>query len=241
MPTPLLNYTCSGPNTVVGRGKPIVTFSPHSIALFREVDSSEAFFVRANCRIRHVRLVYRTNDLIDPPQVFEEYHWRWKTRTKEKIQCLLTAGVYELPGEPAVVINGVPDVSLSGDGDNAIQTRAETPRNEAFGEWLEGREVRKDFGGKCFSGTVTDYDSESGWFHVVYEDGDSEDLEWQELEEVLQPMDITVPLRTLALKLIRKGQKLGHGYGKKARRPGDPADESRRGRRRSRTESEAAL
>ena len=48
----------------------------------------------------------------------------------------------------------------------------------------------------------------------VYEDGDFEDLDWHELEEVPLPLEITVPLRSLALKTIRKNKKLLHKSGK---------------------------
>ncbi|KAF3971162.1 hypothetical protein CMV_005212 [Castanea mollissima] len=87
-------------------------------------------------------------------------------------------------------------------------------RNTAFGDWLEGRVVQKLFGNRYFSGVVTEFDKEAGWYRVVYEDGDFEDLDWHELEEVLQPLDITVPLRSLALKTNKKIQKLLHKSGK---------------------------
>ena len=35
-----------------------------------------------------------------------------------------------------------------------------------------------------------------GWYRWVYEDVDFEDLEWNELEEVLRPLDIIVPLQS---------------------------------------------
>lgn len=151
----------------------------------------------------------------------------------EKDDCeSLPTGVFELPGEPAVVINGVPDIpasdgnvvsnlsSLDGNSRSGklsyTMTDTEKPRNTGFGEWLEGREVQKLFGERYYSGTVTEYDQETGWYRVVYEDGDFEDLEWHELQEVLQPLDITLPLKSLALKMIRKNQKTDHGSGRKA-------------------------
>ncbi|KAJ8533962.1 hypothetical protein K7X08_007286 [Anisodus acutangulus] len=42
---------------------------------------------------------------------------------------------------------------------------------------------------------------------VKYEDGDVEDLEWHELEQVLRPLDITIPLKTLATKIIKRKQR----------------------------------
>lgn len=122
-----------------------------------------------------------------------------------------SARVSEIPGEPAIIINGVPDVCPSNDTSspcNAI-TLAESDGEKGFGEWLEGREVQKLFGGQYYSGHVTQYDKEAGWYRVVYEDGDSEDLDWHELEEVLLPLDIMVPLKTLALKTIRRTKRSG--------------------------------
>ncbi|KAK2971596.1 hypothetical protein RJ640_024232 [Escallonia rubra] len=128
---------------------------------------------------------------------------------KEKNPESALTGVFELPGEPAVVINGVPPLSPS---DEAIVDRetfkdSESRSTTGFGEWLIGREVRKLFGGQFYNGSVTEFDKETGWYRVVYEDGDFEDLEWHELENVLLPLDITVPLKTLASKVIKKRQK----------------------------------
>ncbi|KAJ8766386.1 hypothetical protein K2173_022445 [Erythroxylum novogranatense] len=87
--------------------------------------------------------------------------------------------------------------------------RNATPSPELFGiagygEWFEGRRVRKLFGFENYLGNVTQFDKESGWFRVVYEDGDFEDLDWRELQEVFLPLDITVPLKSLAQKIIKK-------------------------------------
>ncbi|CAN1775604.1 Dirigent protein 17 [Linum perenne] len=131
------------------------------------------------------------------------------------------ASVFKLPGEPAVVINGVPpSIALKTEGSAhlIVVERAESQGDdrtcrsdflgsEGFGEWLEGREVKKMFEDKYFSGTVTQYDKETKWYRVVYEDGDFEDLYWEELEPDLLPLEITVPLKTLALKVVRKSQK----------------------------------
>ncbi|XP_021727893.1 dirigent protein 17-like [Chenopodium quinoa] len=135
----------------------------------------------------------------------------------------LSAGIYELPGEPAVVINGVPDLSVEDGNINQGTDPAEgtprtvkldksasgvsKPRYTGFGEWLEGRKVQKLFDQKYYLGKVTEFDKETGWYRVVYEDGDFEDLEWHELQEVLQPLDITMPLKSLALKIIHKNRK----------------------------------
>uniref|UniRef100_A0A803NCV9 Uncharacterized protein n=1 Tax=Chenopodium quinoa TaxID=63459 RepID=A0A803NCV9_CHEQI len=100
----------------------------------------------------------------------------------------LSAGIYELPGEPAVVINGVPN--LTAEDGNINQGILTTVRLN-----------------KSASDVMTEFDKETGWYRVVYEDGDFEDLEWHELQEVLQPLDITMPLKSLALKIIHKNQK----------------------------------
>ncbi|POO02461.1 hypothetical protein TorRG33x02_014450 [Trema orientale] len=133
---------------------------------------------------------------------------------KQEIDSFST-GVFEIPGEPAIIINGVPDVCAANDNfapSNTIGV-AESDGNKGFGEWLEGREVQKLFGEHYYSGVVTEYDKEEGWYRVVYEDGDSEDLDWNELEEVLLPLDIMVPLKTLALKTIRRSTKPVHKTG----------------------------
>lgn len=120
-----------------------------------------------------------------------------------------SASVFELPREPAIVINGVPNVAPSETALLQFNTssNAESNRDTGFGEWLEGREVRKMFGEQFYNGTVTMFDRETGWYKVVYEDGDSEDLEWHELEEIILPLDITVSLKTLVLKIIKKREK----------------------------------
>ncbi|KAD5961788.1 hypothetical protein R6Q59_014670 [Mikania micrantha] len=121
-----------------------------------------------------------------------------------------TSGIFAIPGEPALVINGVPPVCASGH-DNLIlgevESNVDSKINESFGVWFEGREVQKLFGGRLFNGKVTEFDKETGWYRVVYEDGDFEDLEWHELQEVLMPLDVTIPLKTLASKVIKKRQK----------------------------------
>ncbi|KAL0409852.1 UNVERIFIED_CONTAM: Dirigent protein 17 [Sesamum latifolium] len=119
-----------------------------------------------------------------------------------------SAEVFEIPGEPAIVINGLPPL-LSRDTDTlpCAVTDSQPQRLAGFGEWLEGREVRKLFGDRLFSGEVTQFDKEMGWYRVVYEDGDFEDLEWHELMEVLVPLDVNIPLKTLAIKIIKKRQK----------------------------------
>ncbi|KAG8362796.1 hypothetical protein BUALT_Bualt09G0068300 [Buddleja alternifolia] len=118
---------------------------------------------------------------------------------------LSPTGVYEIPGEPAIVINGLPPLSVT---DENVMPRAvsdaQSQKLADFGEWLVGREVQKLFGEQVFNGKVIQYDKEMGWYRVVYEDGDFEDLEWHELAEVLVPLDINIPLKTLAMKIIKR-------------------------------------
>ncbi|XP_061366667.1 dirigent protein 17-like [Gastrolobium bilobum] len=133
------------------------------------------------------------------------------------------AGVYELHGEPAIVINGVPDIIPSNStipfrNDSTVKTHFPSD----LGEWLEGREVRKWFEGSYYSGAVTEFDNENGWFRVHYEDGDSEDLDWHELEEVLLPMDVTIPLKSLAQRVVRKDKKSVQKSGKNVARSQNP-------------------
>lgn len=50
---------------------------------------------------------------------------------------------------------------------------------------IKGKKVMKKFGKKNFMGDVVDYDPESKWFKIVYEDGDEEDLEVGEVKPLL--------------------------------------------------------
>ncbi|XP_020212664.1 dirigent protein 17 [Cajanus cajan] len=119
------------------------------------------------------------------------------------------AGIHELPGEPAIVINGVPDIIPSDCtvAPHNASCKVETHVPSGLGEWFEGREVRKWFMGRYYSGIVTEFDKDSGWYRVHYEDGDSEDLDWHELEEVLLPLDVTISLKALTQKIVRNGKK----------------------------------
>lgn len=132
-------------------------------------------------------------------------------RSLQKSNSSATA-VFELPGEPAIVINGVPDVVPSDSVTTLCKASStvETSWYSGFGEWLEGREVLKLFMGRYYTGTVLEFDKKTGWFRVLYEDGDSEDLDWHELEEILLPLDVTVPLKSLAQRIVRKNKKPVH-------------------------------
>ncbi|CAH9078296.1 unnamed protein product [Cuscuta epithymum] len=116
--------------------------------------------------------------------------------------------VFELPGEPAIVVNGLPP--LPPDCVNLVPCSAITDTVElhryegCFSQWLEGREVQKLFGDQLYIGKVAKYDEDTHWYKVVYEDGDSEDLEWNELKDILLPLDINIPLKTLTMSIMKK-------------------------------------
>lgn len=112
-----------------------------------------------------------------------------------------TTFIIKVHREPAIIINGIPDLpSDSTAGSQALVKIDTKPQVDPhFGEWLEGRKVQKLFGDTHYVGKVAKYDSESNWYNIIYDDGDQEDLEWCELEEILMPLDITVPLKTLVM------------------------------------------
>lgn len=137
---------------------------------------------------------------------------------KEEILESSSIGVYKLPGEPAVLINGLPpmplaDSSLIGSAVND----AKPAKFTGFGEWLVGRQVRKLFGKQYFTGEVTQYDEEMGWYKVAYEDGDTEDLEWHELEKVLIPLDINIPIKSMMTKIAKKQKSVQQSAKRKVR------------------------
>ncbi|MCO5609055.1 hypothetical protein L7F22_063276 [Adiantum nelumboides] len=103
---------------------------------------------------------------------------------------------------PAEVDNGLPDVLTSDgvevkvpDATNAAEIIDTAQKSELGGGGLEvtdeeisaikGQKVVKKFGRKNFEGEVVDFDPETKWFKVVYEDGDDEDLELLEVKEIL--------------------------------------------------------
>ncbi|GFP83724.1 dirigent protein 17 [Phtheirospermum japonicum] len=119
-----------------------------------------------------------------------------------------SAEIFKIPNEPAIVINELPPLSSPEPNLVPCAISDVLPQEFAgFGEWLEGREVRKLFEDQYFNGKVTQFDEDMGWYRVVYEDGDFEDLEWHELMDVLVPLDVNIPLKTLATKIIKKRQK----------------------------------
>ncbi|KAL3642531.1 hypothetical protein CASFOL_013346 [Castilleja foliolosa] len=144
---------------------------------------------------------------------------------------LSSSGIFKIPNEPAIVLNELPPLSSPDPNLVPSATSDVLPKKFAgFGEWLEGREVRKLFEDQYFNGKVTQFDEDMCWYRVVYEDGDFEDLEWHELMDVLVPLDVNIPLKTLAANIVKKRQesdqktenvkarakKYGKGKGKKS-------------------------
>ncbi|KAK6778095.1 hypothetical protein RDI58_024813 [Solanum bulbocastanum] len=122
----------------------------------------------------------------------------------------LVPGVFEILGEPAIVINGLPPVSSSVDTFSPLPTvtdAAEESLNIVIGPWFEGREVHKLFGNKYYYGEITKFNGEVGRFKVKYENGDVEELEWNELDQVLQPLNLNIPLATISTESIRRKQR----------------------------------
>ncbi|KAK7245194.1 hypothetical protein RIF29_40029 [Crotalaria pallida] len=117
--------------------------------------------------------------------------------------------------------NGVPDIIpsngtiSSGDASRA----AEMYEPSGLGEWLVGRKVRKWFMGRYYEGKVKMFDKERGWYRILYEDKDCEDLDWQELEEVLVPSDGKVQLKAMAKKIAKKDMRSALKSGKKVACP----------------------
>ncbi|OIW11216.1 hypothetical protein TanjilG_28307 [Lupinus angustifolius] len=115
--------------------------------------------------------------------------------------------------ESAIVINEVADIIPSnktlpcGDASSA----AETHGPSGLGKWLVGRKVRKWFEGRYYAGEVTKFEK---WYRVLYEDGESEDLDWVELEELLVPSDGKVPLKKLAKRVLKENKKSAGNAGK---------------------------
>jgi hypothetical protein len=53
-------------------------------------------------------------------------------------------------------------------------------------EWFLGREIQiRLCMGNILSARVIDYANDVGWFIVQYEDGDTEELYWKELLEII--------------------------------------------------------
>lgn len=158
--------------------------------------------------------------------------------TSSSMQHLVPA-VTKITGEPAILVIGVPISSYSGndvdqiskenlklrpklesasESESESESASEPEFDPCFGEWLMGRKVRKLFGDAYYSGKVVRYDAEANWYRVEYEDGDMEDLYWHELEKVLVPLDISIPLKDLALQHLYWGKPISRP-GRKRGRP----------------------
>ncbi|XP_024533525.1 uncharacterized protein LOC9637453 isoform X1 [Selaginella moellendorffii] len=67
--------------------------------------------------------------------------------------------------------------------------RSKSSSGNENGFSLIGRETRKVFKGRNYIGKVIEFDPEAKFYKVVYEDGDSEELEWKELKATLVSND----------------------------------------------------
>ncbi|CAN8267969.1 unnamed protein product [Cochlearia groenlandica] len=118
--------------------------------------------------------------------------------------------IFEIHGEPAIIINGVPNEPQTDFTITKVEsssTSSGTGNTVGCGVWFEGRQVQKFFSGKYYSGVVKKFDKDSEWYRVEYEDGDSEDLDWFELDKVLVPLDVNVSLRSVSLSVIKNRKK----------------------------------
>lgn len=119
--------------------------------------------------------------------------------------------VFEVPSEPITIINGVPNVTLVQDTgvlDITSNPESDDDNDPCFGNWLEGREVQKKVQNKIHLGKVEKYNENENWYRVVYQDRSSEDLNWEKLEEILVPLDISIPITTLAAKMSISGKSI---------------------------------
>ena len=62
--------------------------------------------------------------------------------------------------------------------------------NKAPGWAIIGTKVRKDFGGIDYEGKVTSFDTDLGFYRVVYNDGDDEDLDLSEILAIAIPLGV---------------------------------------------------
>ncbi|KAL9178964.1 hypothetical protein ACHAXT_011937 [Thalassiosira profunda] len=74
-----------------------------------------------------------------------------------------------------------------GKGAKAAKPAPSSPA--APGASYVGKRVSKDFDGEVYSGTVKKYFPRKGWWNVVYDDGDKEDMEWEDLEAAMDLFD----------------------------------------------------
>ncbi|KAH0722758.1 hypothetical protein KY290_005406 [Solanum tuberosum] len=129
----------------------------------------------------------------------------------------LVPGVFEIPGELDVVINWLPPISSSVDTFSPLPTvtdAAEESLDTVIGPWFEGSEVRKLFGNKYYYGEITEFDGEVGRFKVKYENGNVEELEWNELDQVLQLLNLNISLATISTRRKQRSiQKSGKSEG----------------------------
>ncbi|CAD7699253.1 unnamed protein product [Ostreobium quekettii] len=92
---------------------------------------------------------------------------------------------------------------------------------EKGGDAFVGRQVRKRFGRKFYAGKVTRYDPAVDWYLVEYEDGDSEEVGYEELVTIIKPQKSGAVKKgaKTALGDKRKGEEeMANGHGTKRSR-----------------------
>eukprot|EP01018_Ginkgo_biloba_P005352 Gb_11614 [translate_table: standard] len=131
-------------------------------------------------------------------------------------------------------------VTDEGLGPFAPQDEGQAHADHGEGEVLVGQKVRKRFGKKKYTGEVIGFDQETFWYKVTYEDGDEEDLEWEELEPILlQLNDEKIIRRRRRRARFRVGEP--RRSFKRVRRPHGPKVSRGRGRTNFNTERHQSM
>lgn len=122
-----------------------------------------------------------------------------------------------LESDPVLLQGGITECNAEPMEHRDVE-KSENMQNEF--ESLKGRKVSKRFKKKKFLGEVIGYDPESRWFKVLYEDGDEEELEKEELDCILLPVgDAKASVsRKRHLSTDDDENKKPNGSGKKSRK-----------------------
>ena len=88
--------------------------------------------------------------------------------------------------------NAIEDYNYFTPGMNKdIKVKVETEDPDEFDDGTTrhsiGTKVWKVFGGLEYKGTITGYDHKRKWYHVLYDDGDTEDFYHNEVKDHLKP------------------------------------------------------
>lgn len=113
-------------------------------------------------------------------------------QTIVELEVVATAGLQIQVEGDANVPAEVPEIQpvLQVGAPTAQPGKGETgPQGEVVdagaGQAMVGQAVKKKFNNRNFVGEVKSYDETTEWYKVEYEDGDEEELTWQELEPIL--------------------------------------------------------